>query len=46
MQMCERKNSQQKCQLYYSGVIASKAKIFYKFGVSVRVVDVNLSNNK
>lgn len=35
IQMCRRKNSQHKCDLYYWGVIASKAKIFYKFGVSL-----------
>jgi len=35
MQMCKRKNSQPKCDIYYNGVIASKAKIFYKFGVSL-----------
>ena len=35
MQMCKRKNRQSSCDTYYYGVIASKAKIFYKFGVSV-----------
>jgi len=35
MQMCLRKNNRQKCNLYYDGVIAAKAKIFYKFGVAL-----------
>jgi len=35
IQMCRRKNSQSKCEIYYNGVIAAKAKIFYKFGVSL-----------